>query len=217
MNFTLEHLIENNPIFDNEQIVRDLRKLLELLCYQVNDAFQKCPFNPYLKCIKNIPYHDEFVIRDILVWFFAWAIPTEEAIDELVKHSPLIEIPAGRGYWASLVAKKGGDIVCFDSLEDNPNKNRQWYPVTEGSYEKLDSHPDRTLFICWPPYGSELADQLLSRYKNKNFIYVGEGEGGCNGDHNFHSKLEKEWKVKNIIEIPQWRGIYDGMFIYERK
>src|SRR3954447_23075729 len=43
---------------------------------------------------------------------YAWAVPNEEAIDVLVEHSPLIEVGAGRGYWARLAAEAGADIIA---------------------------------------------------------------------------------------------------------
>ena len=31
---------------------------------------------------------------------YAWAVPTEEALDVLSEHAPLVEVGAGSGYWA---------------------------------------------------------------------------------------------------------------------
>jgi hypothetical protein len=47
--------------------------------------------------------------RHALVDRYGWAIPTDEAIAALVELSPLVEIGAGRGYWAHLLRQAGAD------------------------------------------------------------------------------------------------------------
>ena len=49
-----------------------------------------------------------------LVRRYGLAIPTDEAIAACVARSPLVEIGAGLGYWASLIAQQGGDIAAYD-------------------------------------------------------------------------------------------------------
>lgn len=45
---------------------------------------------------------------------YAWAIPDSRALRILSSFGPLIEIGAGKGYWGSLLADQGVDIICVD-------------------------------------------------------------------------------------------------------
>jgi hypothetical protein len=62
---------------------------------------------------------------------YAWAIPNPEAIATLVQHSPLIEIGAGRGYWAALAAAEGADILAFDPNLPNREGANTWHRQPE--------------------------------------------------------------------------------------
>lgn len=162
-----------------------------------------------------------FTHRGHAVKKWAWAIPTEAAIREMVKYTPLIEIGAGSGYWAKLVEEEGGQVLCFDQYEPIQNKNytfiRQYHDVSLGGPEVLPDFPRHTLFLCWPPYHSSLASDCLKKYPGKTLIFVGEGWGGCTGDDEFFEILEKDWEQKEIdIQIPQWWGMHDYFNIYRR-
>lgn len=93
---------------------------------------------------------------------FAWAVPSEDALEMLAKHGPIVEIGAGTGYWAALLASRGVDIVCYDGDPPVPGAINHWheedgvyYPVHTGGPEMAAKHADRTLFLCWPPYAPE--------------------------------------------------------------
>jgi hypothetical protein len=49
------------------------------------------------------------------------------------------------------------------------------------------------------------------------FIYVGEGPEGWTGSEEFFNLLKKEWQLQKKIEIPQWTGVYDSLYIYARR
>ena len=165
---------------------------------------------------------NDFRLREQLVKKYAWGIPTDEAIQVLVKHSPIIEIAAGLGYWAYLADAKGCDIVAFDKFVD-ASKNvyvekdaKPWFPVAAGSVEKAALFPFRTLFLCWPPYDEPFAYDALQAYGGDRFIYVGEGGGGCNGDDAFWKLLDEEWEQVEYLNLPQWRGLHDDLSIFHR-
>lgn len=50
---------------------------------------------------------------------------TDAAVTEIVKHSPLIEIGAGKGQWQRELANAGADIVAFDNMESVPGGMRE--------------------------------------------------------------------------------------------
>ena len=141
-----------------------------------------------------------------------------------MKYSPIVEIGAGTGYWAALVKQAGGDIIAFDphpprvNYEKNPYHQRTatFFPVKRGSYNQAKNRPDRTLFMCWPPYNSSIAYRTLREYTGSTLIFVGEGEGGCTGNDDFFKLLEYEFNIIEEVDIPQWYGIHDRMMVFER-
>jgi len=180
--------------------------------------------NPYLEEFEKIGGEVNFVAsvqRNTLVREYAWAVPTTEAIEAIVRYSPIVEIGAGTGYWAKLVDDCGGDIIAFDalppSLKKNPQARGQWYNIEIGGPTKAKEYSDRTLFLCWPPYNETFAQDCLDYYKGDTLIYVGEGPGGCTGDDAFHETLRREWKIVEHVDMPAWMGLHDYMTIHKRK
>lgn len=57
---------------------------------------------------------------------YAWAIPDTRALNILSKFAPLVEIGAGKGYWGSLLAKKGVDIICVDKYVPEKTWTEVW-------------------------------------------------------------------------------------------
>lgn len=149
---------------------------------------------------------------------YAWAIPDDFALDIIVSHSPIVEIGAGKGYWAALLAERGADIICYDEkpYENNwmvgPNR---FFDVVLGGPTKANRHPNRTLFLCWPPYSTSMAADALRAYQGKTVIYIGEGDGGCTGDDNFHALLNR-WNKITDYSIPTWYGLHDYLSVYRR-
>jgi hypothetical protein len=71
--------------------------------------------------------------------------------------------------------------------------------------------------LCWPPYADGMAQQALARYGGARVIYIGEDEGGCTGDDDFHAALAEQWKLTASYEIPQWDGLHDDVRVYVRR
>lgn len=177
--------------------------------------------------------------RKKAVSLYAWAIPSEEAIRAIVECGPVVEIGAGSGYWASLIAQLGGNVIAFDQYEPKANKDypfeQGWFPVQKGGPEKAAEHSDRALFLCWPPYNSSFALECLKAYQGNTVIFVGEGSGGCTADDDFFRSVGEhvyswgddgepeerpvsdEWERVSEVSIPQWDGIHDYLTIYRRK
>ena len=156
-------------------------------------------------------------IRQKLVRKYSWAIPSDDALATIRKHAPLIEIGAGKGYWASLLDV---DIICFDlCLGENTyaDSTKNYYPITLGGPEKLLEHPERTLFLCWPPYDDPMAADCLKVYQGDRLIFIGEGHGGCTGDSAFWEMIDDSWEAEETIPIPQWSFMHDYLTIFRRE
>jgi hypothetical protein len=160
-----------------------------------------------------------------LIKRYAFAIPSDRAIAELARLSPLVEIGAGRGYWAYLLRQAGADVLAFDTYPPQyrdcgwwqPEDGEPWTEILRGGPERTARYPERTLFLCWPPYSSDMAARALRAYRGRTLAYVGEGAGGCTGDRAFHRQLARQWRLVKAITLPHWSGIYDDLMIYRRR
>jgi hypothetical protein len=158
--------------------------------------------------------------RRNLVVRYAWAVPDEHAIEIILKYSPIVEIGCGTGYWASLIASKGGIVFPYDAhvpgIDRNPYEHEITYcNVLRGSIEVLDKLKF-TLFLCWPPHNNSFAYDALMRYRGDTLIYVGEDEYGCTADRTFFKELSRHWKFIEGHKLPQWDGIYDYLEVHKR-
>ena len=170
--------------------------------------------------------------RERLCRPWAWAIPDDKALEIIAQHRRIVEIGAGTGYWAALLAARGVDIVAYDAAPPGSGacacgcelSSNHWhmnaplrYSVERGGSEMAAEHSSRALFLCWPPYSNSMAADCLRAYRGRFVIYVGEGVGGCTGDDTFHEMLDKDWSVVTEHTLPQWPGIHDYLAIYAKK
>jgi hypothetical protein len=201
--------------------------------------------NPYLEeFVKTIPPDAEEARvrkqeRFAMCGRYAWSVPTDEAIEALVRHSPLVELGAGTGYWAWLVRNAGGDIVAYDVNPPGQPGENTWHseartcftPVGSGSIEVLSDHVDRTLVLCWPPYSDQdrpttlagkkahlrecMGYQALRHWKGERFVYIGEWRC-CTAGWAFHDLLERDYRWVSWLKLPSWPGVDDYLTVYER-
>ena len=150
---------------------------------------------------------------------YSFAVPTDESVRRIAYYSPIVEIGAGLGYWASLLDEVGCDIIAYDThpgaenhwIEDDYSP---WFEVKECSPDFVPP-ADRALFLCWPPYDITMASDVLSRYKGDTLIYIGESKDGCCADDAFFEALNN-WDCIEYIDLPQLFGIRDSLTIYNR-
>lgn len=213
---------------------------------------------------------DMRVFRDEVTAMWAWAIPDPGVLNflyERLRGCAVVEIGAGNGYWASLLAQMNVDVNAYDTapmghpgtwFETPDDSNavvldghnyahamrqstlekmalrgytpKEHHPVKVGGPEVLDlpENEDRILFLCWPPYGSDMAAEALKRFKGDLVIYIGEGGGGCTADDNFFSLVGHEvwddegerpaqiFKEIDFHHMVQWSGIHDDLYVFER-
>mgnify|MGYP001603500572 FL=1 len=206
---------------------------------------EKATANPYWDEIKSfvcksdyrssqeVPY-DQWEKRAPCYHKYAYAIPDPDSLAFVAEHlgPRAIEIGAGTGYWAWQLSQTGIDILAYDINPPDQIPNgyfmhhdkakpktlvKTWYPVQQGDTLALTEYPDRTLFLCWPPYGGSLADECLQAYHGNRFVFIGEGDGGCTGDDAFFERLDKEWEDVAVHDIVQWSCINDCIVVCERK
>lgn len=146
---------------------------------------------------------------------YAFAIPNDDALRKIAKYSPIVEIGAGKGYWANLLSLRGVDIVAYDNWKNL--KRKRWFDVQYSDESVVKQHGDRTLFLCWPPNDNEMAFNALKQYTGETVIYIGEEKDGCTGTNSFFKFLKKNFNEKEKIEIPKWPQMHDSMTIFKRK
>jgi hypothetical protein len=153
---------------------------------------------------------------------YAWAIPTKEAIACIRRYSPIVEVGAGTGYWASLLAAAGARIAAYDSDPPGIRENIyghdcQYYPVMPMAWVRWENTRRKTLFICWPPQDDPMAVNCLTAFRGWHLIYIGESAYGCTATDDFFRRLGRQWTEIETLAIPQWDGIHDRLHVYERR
>jgi SAM-dependent methyltransferase len=144
---------------------------------------------------------------------FAWAVPTAAAIDAIRRQTDrVIEIGCGSGYWAWLMKQRGIDVVAVDTMP----RAWAWHEILLQGHEVVVEHPERALFLCWPPWGTRMAFDTLSAYRGDLVIYVGEWMGGSAEAH-FFSLLSTAFEVVDAVDIPQWVMRTDRLTLHRRR
>ncbi len=112
---------------------------------------------------------------------YSYVLPEPNLLDVLQRHSPIVELGAGAGYWAYLLRCMGVDIVAYDNaplgaeaLNRYHPDIRPWTDVLRGDITIVSKHRDRSLFLCWPPRFSALWE-TLRYYQGDVVLLVGDG------------------------------------------
>lgn len=89
---------------------------------------------------------------------YAYVLPEPPLLEVIQRHSPIVEIGAGTGYWAYMLRLAGADVVAYDQAPMESDRANRYHPggwgwseVITGDARMLDQHQDRALFVCWPP------------------------------------------------------------------
>ena len=179
----------------------------------------------------------EMIRRDYFVSNYGWSVPSEKPLEKLktfIGNNTVLDVGSGYGLWARLLQNEGINVIATTLIptEDKghmPRENRSFTNVEDISHlEAIEKYPEaNVLMMSWPPYEDPMAYEALKNFKGNKLIYVGEGGQGCTGCNDFHSLLDQKWKMvgedsidKNdfqTIDIPQWSGIHDSIFLYVRK
>jgi hypothetical protein len=160
-------------------------------------------------------------MRGSWVHTLSFAIPCLEAM-ECLKARSVVEVGAGTGYWSSLIALHGGDIIATD-IETGISGYRHHIGAFHGveqlsATEAATRYPDRDVLTVWPNYDESWAYEMACTIEGDRLLhYVGEGYGGCTADDDFHTLMSREFDQISEVAIPQWEGIHDYLTTYRRK
>jgi len=187
-------------------------------------------FNPYLEFHRAMPacYRRDpsvpisaaellspqwLYLKAAIAGHFAWAVPTDEAVRAILKCSTrVVEIGAGGGYWAWMMRQAGIEVVAFDTHHACFN----WSEVAHGDERAVLSYPDHALFLCWPPWNSDMAYNALTCHGGDHLAYVGEWMGGS-ANPRFFALLASAYEAIDVVDIPQWYNRDDRLMIFRRR
>jgi len=149
-----------------------------------------------------------------LIQRYSWIPPTEEILQLIVETSqPLIEMGAGRGYWAHLISKRA-KIVCYDKYRQHDT----FYPVAKGGPECLADLPESSsLLICCPQYRSDMLLESLQYFGGNTFHYVGEIDFKLNFPETLEKEITDNWELVLQRHVPGWPNTYNVYLKYVRK
>jgi hypothetical protein len=164
--------------------------------------------------------------RKSLLSRYAFSIPTADTLTAVARHSALVEIGAGSGYWAMCLAACGADIVAYDIFppvegpptsisEMNWQFRKVWHPVRKGNESSVAAHADRTLFLCWPPPENPMASRALDLYMKaggKTVIVIGEMKPLSMGDAALYEMM-KGLKTIERRPIYGWPGMREELHV----
>lgn len=183
---------------------------------------------PYLELIDSIvrQLHRVGLDRQGLCTAFTFSVCTPGDLAwmcQLLRSRSVVELGAGRGYWAHMLRQHGVTVHAYDPCVPGDNN---FYFTTAGTFTEVEradhrvvkEHSSDVLFLSWPSYDDTWAYEALRDYRGDMLFYAGEGDGGCTGDDRFHQLLEREWEW--LATAPQhvtWWGIHDQLNAYVRK
>ncbi len=154
---------------------------------------------------------------------YSWTITDPDTVAFVAHWSTgrMVDPMAGTGWWAHALAGHGVDVLCSDIAPgtNHWHKDRPlWVPVTaRPAVDAVAEHPDRALFLAWPPYDQPDGVDTVRAYQGGRIIAITEGDGGCIGDDGLFTELGANW-VEVAEHVPvQWFGIHDRITVYDRR
>ncbi|MBG0819875.1 hypothetical protein HS048_03825 [Planomonospora sp. ID91781] len=149
---------------------------------------------------------------------YAYAIPSPQTIEWMSRFcadTPIVELGAGRGYWAAQLSRSGLVVEAYDVEPPDKAKNASfpgaagqtdvWHPINDLSgFTTRAQAADHVLFLCWPPgWGDEMSSEALTSFEEaggKRLIYIGEPKGGKTGNNAFFDALSARWRLDSVDE-----------------
>ena len=153
------------------------------------------------------------MLKAAIARHFSWAVPTEEAIMCIRKYATdVIEIGAGSGYWTWLMRQAGITVAAFDA---GPPPFT-WSEVCNGDERALCKIQMSALFLCWPPWATEMAANSLAWHRGQYVIYVGEWMLGS-ANARFFEMLSSKFEAIDAVLLPQWCQRDDRLIVFRRR
>ena len=166
---------------------------------------------------------------------YSYAVPSPETIQWVVDFSdgrPILELGAGRGYWAAQLSRAGLAVHAFEleppdkaqniSFPHEAGQADVWYPVASLDDLSLDACSNHVLLLCWPPgWGNTMASEALDAFESvggDRLIYIGEPRGGKTADEAFFDGLSARWTLDSSDpRFVSWWNLADSAHGWTRR
>ncbi|MFI7664298.1 hypothetical protein [Nocardia sp. NPDC049526] len=167
--------------------------------------------------------------QTILQAAYAYAIPSPETVAWVAQFCDgrkVVELGAGRGYWAAQLTEARVGVDAYDSEPPDKTENASflgaagqsdvWHRV--GNLDEFAARPsggsDDVLFLCWPPgWGNTMASDALAAFEadgGERLVYIGEPKGGKTADDAFFDRLASRWELKSDdTQFVSWWNLVD--------
>lgn len=147
---------------------------------------------------------------------YAYAIPSPQTIEWMCGFCgdlPVVELGAGRGYWAAQLSRSGLTVEAIDVEPPDKAKNVSfpgsagqtdvWHPVIDLSgLASRTGTANHVLFLCWPPgWGDLMSSEALTAFEEaggERLVYIGEPKGGKTGNDAFFDALSTRWRLDSV-------------------
>ena len=176
--------------------------------------------------------------QTVLQEAFSYAVASPETLEWVAARTPgrgIVEVGAGRGYWAELLRAAGVDVLAYDSAPPDRAENESfglrsgprqaWGSVGDlGDLEAAEKvaglYVDRALMLCWPPgWGDRMSIDALEAFERgggTRLIYVGEPRDGRTGCPDFFDRLDSAWHLVDTDDhFVTWWNLRDQAQCWE--
>lgn len=152
--------------------------------------------------------------RDIYLQNFGPGVPTVQALQKLqhfVGSDTVLNINAGTGLWAGLMALHGISVTATDI-----NPANGWFDIEQlSTVSSLLMYQHNVLFMVWP--SDSTFTEALESFTGNKLVYIGECAGGYTMDDAFFRVLDDNYQLVNVVELPNWPGLSDKMYMFQKK
>ncbi|KAF1779980.1 Zinc finger, MYND-type [Phytophthora cactorum] len=164
--------------------------------------------------------------RDWCCHMYAYATPTQEALDVMTKHALSSKWAPVRATGAHCCNALRGCVAydkappSADGAEGNAYHGHVplFCSVGRGGPEVLgqEDMAKRSLFLCYPPPGDAMAVRSIQLFQGDVVLHVGEWQGDT-GDSRFESELQRRFVLEQEILLPNWGNSAYGLTVWRRK
>jgi hypothetical protein len=159
----------------------------------------------------------QFDRRRAFVASYAWAVPTPEAVELIASALAgrrVLEVCAGNGLWAMLLADAGLEVIATDGAI--PGQVRHFEVRQVEALAAVQAYRCcEALMLCWPPFKDACAVRALRAFEGDRVLYVGDAR--FTADRDFHDELDAHWRLVDEVPLPSWPGTRDAARVFERK
>ena len=156
-------------------------------------------------------YVKQFINAHLCYGFVDASVIT--ALAKFIGSSSCLEVGAGNGLWARLLACEGVSITATDLFNEHlqvhgAQQTGTFYPVSKASAEEaVTQFPTDCLLLVWPR-----EYHFPSNFTGSKVIYVGELGDGCTSGH----PPPEHWIQVSVVEVPSFPFMLDDAYLYIR-